>query len=704
MKLKSIIWIALAACMAFSACTQEEPIDQGEKVKDGIPTTLDVTVSTEMVTTKAGETLKPGTSEETKINTLAVAIYKRNDDNSVGKFLSFKSGNATELAEADVHGTDNRTAYTLSNLSVETGKVQVLVIANSTVKLAEANFTSYATAKALVEQIKEESGAYLFAADNLVKYADEQAEVSLTNKTLHIELTQLAARVDVRLKFTSITTDNHWQFDMSKYTVSGINVASDIYLKDYTQGNYAYNTKTSYLDELSKEFSPAQSFVSSKQNGELLFTFYTYERQTPKEDATPLKIQFIGELTNVTEEVTESRTYTLELKPEYVAGNNKKTTDGVVHGYLYDATGSIDVTTKNINFEYEVLDWQDRTVEVNIKPIYYLAVKDKVMSMPNMDYITTTYQSSSLVTEILNLKTFVMGEGDPVQDASPQATVDWDKSNNDGTLRISADIPTNYVPRLITFTVKNANGLTEDVEIKQYPPLYIEAKLSSSRKTASSYQTNWNMYQFTSLVADYSLFPYPDELDEDKNIRGNDHNHDNGTDQARGNSFTDYIRHNAQMGYPVLTDEGYTKDTPENNRLISPRFMLASQYGTSNTSSTYAHAQKDGYTTSFNVWLVDSNGNTVSGSTKSKTKQESCLNYEETRGNTVYKDWRLPTQAELYMIDVLQNVGNCAVKAILEGTYYWSANSNGSIFFMDARLSGSSSSRNGAFRCVHDIK
>ena len=66
----------------------------------------------------------------------------------------------------------------------------------------------------------------------------------------------------------------------------------------------------------------------------------------------------------------------------------------------------------------------------------------------------------------------------------------------------------------------------------------------------------------------------------------------------------------------------------------------------------------------------------------------------------------MPTQAELYMIDILQNIKVCEVKGILEGNYYWSSNADSAINFMDPRVGqgGKYSPINASVRCVRDVR
>lgn len=142
------------------------------------------------------------------------------------------------------------------------------------------------------------------------------------------------------------------------------------------------------------------------------------------------------------------------------------------------------------------------------------------------------------------------------------------------------------------------------------------------------------MFIINSFVADFSSLPDPDEFDEDFGT-GYTHYAPNPT---LGVSYASYIREHAVLGYPRVDADGNTIDSEENNRRISPRFMLASQHG-----ATAA-------------------GNYVVARDKCNTYVER----DSTTGET-YSDWRMPTLAEIYMIDILQNIRLSDVKKFLKG-------------------------------------
>lgn len=62
----------------------------------------------------------------------------------------------------------------------------------------------------------------------------------------------------------------------------------------------------------------------------------------------------------------------------------------------------------------------------------------------------------------------------------------------------------------------------------------------------------------------------------------------------------------------------------------------------------------------------------------------------------------MPTLAEVYLIDVLQNIKVAEVKKILEGSWYWSARASSAVQFMDPRVGNTNSfnALHSSVRCV----
>jgi len=668
MKLKSILWIALATFTTFSACTQEEPINRGEDVKDGIPTTLNITVSAEGVTSKAD---LADTAAETQINTLAIAVFKKEGD-AVGERLDFKYLSPTKNVGGDTNtGHEGRDVYTIENLKIQTGKIQILAIANSTLDGDDLDekMESYRDAKDYLtanKGLKEgvDATEYVFKSSELVKFADTEFK-DITTKTtgLHLELTQLAARVDVSFKVINVKENENWVYTINKFNVDGIQYSSDIFLTSTVTASNSCDVAPdgtySYQLEAGAE---KDTYLTG-------FTFYSYERATK---TTPIEVEVYGYLKTPFENSSENKNYKFKIDPTVTENG----TAGLVHGHLYEVVGKIDQQTKNITFDVQIVDWSTRVIQMDadILDIHYLFVKETDIVMANVGEYFVEYNSDSDISFPVRNATYTeyyRRSGSNVVESRP-ATVSTSeygfelRETEDGKtlIRIWSNIPDNYFPREITFTVRNVAGLTENVRVTQYPPQYLTAETSTgggprTNNDSPDRETNPNIFKITIIAAGDELL----------------------------------------VGDPRAAD-GSTLTTAEGNNLISPQFIIASR-------------QAVVYT----------------GRYSSSTAKDRCTKYWETTKTPVSEDtatyppgtWRMPTLAELEFLNKVQDVTPTIGYLFNTNDQYWSARQDYSPdygwyydFSFNALTTTGTGGRKsvaglsttistGGVRCVHDV-
>lgn len=147
-----------------------------------------------------------------------------------------------------------------------------------------------------------------------------------------------------------------------------------------------------------------------------------------------------------------------------------------------------------------------------------------------------------------------------------------------------------------------------------------------------------------------------------------------------------------RLGIPQTDSNGYTVNTADNNKLVSPSLMVASQLGCTK------------------AW-----GN------RSEVELH-CKQYvEKTAAGAVYDDWRLPTRAEMDVLTYYQRPGTTAdpnpsvVKQTFRAYWYWCADgpykNKYGISTYDFGSEGgtdwggySTSQNEPAVRCVRDVK
>ena len=134
--------------------------------------------------------------------------------------------------------------------------------------------------------------------------------------------------------------------------------------------------------------------------------------------------------------------------------------------------------------------------------------------------------------------------------------------------------------------------------------------------------------------------------------------------------------------------------------MVSPSFELASQLG---ATEPYPYLE---YGWTGNGWTWTQTDKII---IDKETALCNCATYTETREvngkKVILDDWRLPTEAEIKLIDRLQHDPNSAVKSIMTGAYYWDArNQNGATKMSKPRPGSSSTSTEANTRCVRDVK
>ena len=317
--------------------------------------------------------------------------------------------------------------------------------------------------------------------------------------------------------------------------------------------------------------------------------------------------------------------------------------------------------TQRINFTVSTTPWEGVekfVVDVVIADLKYLFVRETKVVMANITEYKIEFASSSNITidqpsyatyEKYELKGNVITKGTGYYDNRdkqyPSIIGDLGKS---GYIKITSKLPENYFPKQFVFGVHNAEGLKVlGIAVDQYPPQYLTGVVSGGTNTPASPtgSTNPNLFTVTTIA--------PGTL---------------------------------VIGDPYDKITGLTKNDMLSNELVSPRFVVASRYGTvSGGSYNYDKAVKR------------------------------CEVYEEhyTDERGVYHSyeagtWRLPTLAELEFMYTIQNSDQVVNYLYNTGGQYWSARKYWCYYF-GAKGTGyryettNSTNSNRFVRCVNDL-
>ena len=337
--------------------------------------------------------------------------------------------------------------------------------------------------------------------------------------------------------------------------------------------------------------------------------------------------------------------------------------------------------------KYEVIPWTTVTIDVDNGDLNYLeVVKDEII-MKNIEKSEEQYfTSSSPVTARID-EVYYYDKYGAKRTISSNSYRRYGISvepapGNFGNVTINSDVPTNNGIRYIKVTVTNEQGLSKEFTVKQYPLEYIVTV------------PGWYSYRtdFRSTYEEKGTGKVSDNYFSSKVYYEGDRWNDEGIytytwprygsgpslgtysgSQSNNNMYFVRITKTSDkyvLSVPAVDEYGYTDDSPENNQLVAPAFMIASQLGTV-------------YPQSF------------------PSAKEHCKQYaEKSIAGEVYEDWRLPTEAELEIIDRYQNTNGSVIDEVLARRYYWAASGTAYV-----TMNGDQGSASNAYiRCIRTVK
>lgn len=339
--------------------------------------------------------------------------------------------------------------------------------------------------------------------------------------------------------------------------------------------------------------------------------------------------------------------------------------------------------------KYEVIPWTTVTIDVDGGNLNYLELLKEEIIMKNIDesleqYFTSSSPVTASITEVYYYDKYGAKQTISRNSYGRYGISVDPAAGNFGNVTINSDVPTNNGIRYIKVKVTNGQGLSKEFSVKQYPLEYIVTVpgwYSYRTDFGSTYEEKGNR----KVSNDYfsSKVYYEGDRWNDEGIytytwpRYNTSNNPSlGTysgSQSNNNMYFVRITKTSDkyvLSVPAVDEYGYTDDSPENNQLVAPAFMIASQLGTV-------------YPQSF------------------PSAKEHCKQYaEKSIAGEVYEDWRLPTEAELGIIDRYQNTNGSVIDEVLARRYYWAASGTAYV-----TMNGDQGSASNAYiRCIRTVK
>ena len=548
---------------------------------------------------------------------------------------------------------------------------------------------------------------------------DWQPSLSPNIYTISVELERLAAKIEISLDMQFEYTETEINGKTYNYPTN-----KDIGQLQYSVHNYATNALVLSGNDDTFEYDVASSsetnikFVDKDNEGKSVpkIIAYTYPTEWTNDILKETYIIFNAQLKAIDETEYMNNYYKIPLR----LSNDENKMLERNHWYKVKATisekgnATPDKPVELTNVRYEVAPWNDMNIDINGDTPMYLELSEYDVVMRNVDTYDLTFASSSQIksAKIENIY-YINKNGKPITVTNGEIKAVPETGLN-GELTIHGPIPENKTIRYMTLTVVNNQDLSKTVTIKQYPLEYITGiaglysylindiykrykqqwpnKLDAiegnsisdiikkglnghiGNDLTDSENPNDRVYMKSKfyLEGNNKIYRIDNSYQKDNYYRENTNAHNNRMYHVVISSTSpDYT-----LARPIMTDDSkeindawQEKNDPrqivdpsnaDNEDLVSPSFMLASQLG--NTDMV--------------TW---------------EEAKEQCKNYVEVGNNKeVYDDWRLPTAAEIgilikYQSDKNVNTGddNGVMDNILNSEdkeetnpYYWVSSNN----------------------------
>lgn len=323
---------------------------------------------------------------------------------------------------------------------------------------------------------------------------------------------------------------------------------------------------------------------------------------------------------------------------------------------------------------YEVIPWTTVTIDVDGGNLNYLELLKDEIIMKNIDesleqYFTSSSPVTASISEVYYYDKYGVKQTIPESNYEYYGISASPESGNFGNLTVDSDIPENNGIRYIKVKVTNGQRLSKEFTVKQYPLEYIVTvpgwysyrtdfrstyEVMGNRKTwndnfKSKVYTKGSIYTYAWYRGEWKYNYWYEYYYWEWDTSSNPANVQLGEKQSSNpNNNMYFVRITKTsseyvLSVPAMDKDGYTESSPENNKLVAPAFMIASQLGTV-TNQNFSSAK------------------------------EHCKQYaEKSLAGEVYEDWRLPTEAELKIIEKYQGVDGSVIDIVLGGKYYWAA-------------------------------
>lgn len=373
----------------------------------------------------------------------------------------------------------------------------------------------------------------------------------------------------------------------------------------------------------------------------------------------------------------------------------------IERNYIYTVNAKLnslgsysEIENSDYELDYAVEKWGEWNIDVEVPELRYLTVSPTSLVLRDEERNSEVYYYSSHDVEIVDIDVYYYDKnGNKISVAADGGDLRLSDPKN-GNVLLYSPVPENLGVRYIHYTIRHADSpaYNERVKITQYPLEYIqfiEGWYSTRRlednirdniaTTATKTWCGWELGQtphvtqmtwqdgpgssnntFRSKISENGVMRY--YTDVSSGIGSNRRytmQRSSGTIAANLSNNRMYVvqitstSDKYTVDYPVCSKHpeiGIIVDPSEaNNNVVSPAFMLASQLGFISSS--------------------------IPENTSGRAFVEShCRTYREVaQDGTVYDDWRLPTKAEIKIIEEYQYKEGVVMDLVLSARNYYCA-------------------------------
>lgn len=729
------IMVCCAAVLLCTACNSED--DMPCKVENGNNIIIDISSGVLPVSRATVE----ATGAEIAVSHIDVLFFKEDDGSNayherIQMNTQEKTGTITLTRGSDEFGKNTRYwVYLIANSAHEANDFSSLANLDALKQMTETTENIHMTGldnvtgapmTFLMDGVAYEGNSEPSAPASVVLNSDDTAD-----KLLKVTLRRAAAKIVVKIsKGEKVTFGRGEGADVPGYyvrnmpyttsVIAGVDAAAQLRIPGRNNGGYLQ-----WADDV------------------ITVTAYTYAHKWGTGSDFQNKVRMVVNipLTYKADDNTDpvykgSNWYQIPVSESKVLARNTyyEVTATV------NALGGVDPTKplELTDLRYSVVDWAEKTVSVGggEDKVQFLYVNEDKIEMHNMETDNTTLRfNSSSKVKVKVIRAYYIdkfGQEQNVDNIIFNQIKVTPANDLTGGIEIYSPNPTNNATRYIKLEVTNEENITREVTVMQYPLEYItniqgwySYRDDFGANGADGKPTTYELINgedvtgktFTSSInqrrVGCSWSSYYDRWTYNNDANGffrskvaTDAGNGTSTIEAyywnqtqtnvgsfwnpvynysysirKGNDGLTSLK-NARMYHIRITTSsseytigiprvinGVTDSGEDNAKLVSPSFMIASQLG-----------------------AVTSNG-----ATSIEMAASHCKNYVEVgRDGTVYRNWRLPTQAEIKIIMDFQKLGD-AIDNVLSGDYYWGA--NGVITTSTGELSDRTSA---SLRCIRD--